>query len=215
MRLSCALAVLLCALVAAAGEPRAKQPWEWTTEERLAARFDEGKRQARVDRALAGKAPQKRPTDLVNGQLDLELLLPTEIVSIFVTTAYAHGKDEVAQIVIDDATARAAKQRLPDDFMVTFERELAPFTALLAEELRLLDRIMRSETDASVGMARVHELRALQCGPRARAIQRLRATYGTAFDRFLYLELAPGMGSTVYNAERDANMLRREEAGCP
>lgn len=168
-----------------------------------------------ADAKKAGRTPPvQRPTDVVSGHLEVELLLPTEIVTIFVNAAYAQGKDDVARLVLEDAAAKAVQYGLPDDFVATFEREMTDFIALQTQENELLGRIARNETDPIAGMAKVHRLRELQCHPRATAVQRLRAIHGSAFDRFLYLGIAPGMGSSVYNPDRDAAMLRRQEAGC-
>lgn len=52
------------------------------------------------------------------------------------------------------------------------------------------------------------------CRARCQAIQTLRAIYGKAFDRFLYLAIAPKVRKT-YLVPVTSDSLRDEARGCP
>lgn len=198
-----------------------KQPWEWTTEERIAARTDPEARRQRVVAAQARRdkrgaaetnATALPPTlDDLSGRDHPELFLPSELLMMFVATAYAYD-DDFAHGMREDAARAAAKIGLPADFMDVFERETAVTAQLQAEEFQRVDRGAAGDRQA---WADVLRLRAEQCPARAAAIERLRVMYGSRFDQFLYEFIARGMGTSYQSAPPPtADELRRMEGGC-
>lgn len=202
-----------------------KQSWEWTTEERLNARFDAVARKARVDRVMALRAAERkvshqsgpldadRPVDAIDGISNRELLLPTEIFTSFLEHAYAYD-DETAIEFRRDAAEKIDALGLPADFLGQVVAESRRFIELEREAVALHDQIGHGVGDVEAIMARLRAIAAEQCPLRADALRHLRSRYGPAFDRFLYTAIAPNVHFTFYEVQ-DAQVLRRQEEGCP
>lgn len=224
MKTLCAGMLLLFAVGLAADEPARKEPWEWTIEERLAARFDPEARKKRIDESLAKPSTLKvspanliapnPPTDYVSGLHTPELLLPTEIFSTFSRAAYATGMDAGALHFREDALAKAVELGLPPDFLNVLETEMGEFILLQSLEHPLRERISLGDPDAEQLLREIKQLEADQCPVLADALSRLRKRYGKLFDRFLYQAIAPGVSHSIHNDGRDAKFLQRQEEGC-
>src|SRR5437588_7489769 len=224
----------LLALVAAAWAasamtaPPSKPIWQWTTDERLAARFDEAARIRRVEafeaqraishtRAASGAARAvalpRRPADSIHGSEHPELPMPFEIFTSFTDAAYG-ADDDVARHVQRDATVQASKLGLPPEFLPTLRKQARVFIAMQREERTLKQQIFTGGmTDPQSGMARLRELQKSECASRAAAMRNLRARFGAGFDRFLYSAIAPGVFRDYFEPI-SAQTLRAEEDGC-
>src|SRR4051794_36431467 len=101
MRSHVVVLVVAGILPALAASSPPKPAWQWTVDERLAARFDEAARNQRVDEyvaqrtarqgrhaALSTPAAPSRPTDVIHGSAHPELLMPHEIFTLFTRAAY-------------------------------------------------------------------------------------------------------------------------------
>jgi hypothetical protein len=203
-----ALLVLL-----AAGRPA----WQWTDEERIAARFDESARRTRIEARLRtrGEAKTAGPPlhDVLQGADHPELLLPHEIFGTFTRAAYA-AEDETAKIMRQDAAEKASQLGLPANFLDVVAREAADFIALQKRETALRDRMTAPGENGALLLNEIKRLEAEECPARAAAIGRLRTIYGReTFDRYLYTALAPGVFFTFFEPQ-DAQQLRARERGC-
>ena len=216
------LALLAAAWAASAmTAPPSKPIWQWTTDERLAARFDEAARiqsvaafeaQRAISHARAVALP-RRPADSIHGSEHPELLMPFEIFTSFTEAAYG-ADDDVARHVQRDATVQASKLGLPPEFLPTLRKQARAFIAMQREERTLKQQIFTGGmTDPQSGMARLRELQKSECASRAAAMRSLRARFGASFDRFLYSAIAPGVFRDDFEPI-SARTLRAEEDGC-
>jgi len=216
------LALLAAAWAASAmTAPPSKPIWQWTTDERLAARFDEAARIRRVEAFEAQRvishartvAVPRHPADSIHGSEHPELLMPFEIFTSFTEAAYG-ADDDVARHVQRDATVQASKLGLPPEFLPTLRKQARAFIAMQREERTLKQQIFTGGMrDPQSGIARLRELQKSECASRATAMRSLRARFGTGFDRFLYSAIAPGVFRDYFEPI-SAQTLRAEEDGC-
>lgn len=229
--------ILILAVAAAAtsgpycgAAPAQKQPWEWTDEERIAARVDPNKIRERIAAADARnikRAASNKGTvsvdavqradrgDQLDGGTHPELFLPIELLDAFLKIAYAFGNDEVALSTREAAAREAVKAGLPADFLRVFEVETAAIVPLHVEEMQLRDRLANGGTRAAPGAwERIVLLADQQCPLHAAAVTRLRATYGVAFDRFLYQYVASKLSRAFSGVPPRRDELQRKAGGC-
>jgi hypothetical protein len=221
--LSILFAVATFPAFAAAASPASKPAWQWTLDERLAARFAETARNQRVDDYLGQQEANRsqrstavnanRPTDVIRGSAHPELLLPFEIFTNFTRAAFEED-DETARIVQQDAAKRAVPLGLPADFLLSWKSISGHFISSQQKELQLR-RELNSGKVASpqVLQARINEVSLAECRSRADAMRDLRAKFGTAFDQFLYEVAAPNVFRNFYEPV-SAQKLRDVEGGC-
>jgi hypothetical protein len=220
MRHVALLVALLCSSVVAA----AREPWEWTVDERLQLRFDAAAVRERLSSHRVDSATRRTPSsngvsvgealpmDYISGKTHPELYLPFEIVTMFVRAAYG-SDDDVAEGFRVSAAQRAASLGLPEDFMSVFAREADGFIAMMKEDVALRDRIA-SAGDAPRAATELELLELRLCPVRFSLMQRMRALYGSGFDRWLYGGLAPDWSTAIFTTRRDADTLRKTERGC-
>ncbi len=205
---------------------KAKAPWQWTTDERIAARFDDTARKLRVDAALAERhaasakegtrataipATEYHPADVIRGARNPELLLSFEILGIFTRAAYSED-DDVARDVRTHATSNAIALGLPPDFLSTLEGDAHEFILLQRHEFELRRKLATGRGNSDV-IAELKNVEIAECRPRAAAIRSLRAKFHAQFDRFLYTVIAPGVFEDFERPQNPAE-LRRQEEGC-
>lgn len=208
--------VAVAALAAQSPERVArKASWEWTLEERLAKRLDPAARKLRVDTAVAGRGRAgQRPLDVIRGSSDPELLMPSEIYTIFMRAAFAY-EDEPAREFRQDALNKAVALGLPKDFLEIVEGESEEFLRLQRRELQLEERVYGGGTYPTSAPAEIKNLQSAQCSVRAASIRRLRQIFGVReFDRFLYSAIAPGAFHDFFELAPTAAALRAQEEGC-
>jgi hypothetical protein len=207
----------------------AKPAWDWTDEERLAKRFDRTAQKLRVDtaiarrrgdstpgRAIRSEAAQNdsRPDDVIQGSSDPELLMPSEIYTTFIRVAYAY-EDETAREFRRDASSKALELGLPEDFLLTVERESEPFLRLQRRQVELQSRTDNGGVYEESIPLEIKSLQSALCPARAAAIRRLRQIFGVReFNRFLYSAVAPGVFFTFLEPPPTAATLRSQEEGC-
>lgn len=209
--------LLLVFFVAFAVE--AKEPWKWTLEERIAARTDpaqirrrvEADRQRTSHRVQVAAAPA---ADALSGHRNPELFLPTEIVALFVESAYSVD-DEPAKGFQMDAAIRAAEAGLPDDFLRVFETEAAAFIDAFRRDRALRRTMLAGTVDSIRARAELHALEETEvCPRRFDLVVRMRELYGAAFDRFLYDGIVRGMSFGYVGRTPTADELYRAMRGC-
>ncbi|HKS25263.1 MAG TPA: hypothetical protein VJZ76_20880 [Thermoanaerobaculia bacterium] len=196
-------------------DPNHRYAWEWTIEQRLAARNVAGDRKRRVDQLLAtssAKAKSPRPYDHLQGSIRPELLLPTEIVDIFIDVLAA-GDERTAQARAD-AVQQAAYLDLPPEFFPAFEKALAGAIATRREQSRMARMYPPGKVVSAKVAARIAGLNQDACRGSWKGIETARAAYGNDFDRFLYVAIAPKVRKT-YMVPVTSETLRDQARGCP
>lgn len=211
--------LVLCSSVAAS----AKEPWEWTVEERLKLRFDAAAVRERVSAHQARRAGRSVatssvnsgepiPADYISGKAHPEAYFPSEIVTMFVRSAYAFDDEAAAEFRLS-AAQRTASLGLPEELLSVFAHEAEEFILMMKEEVALRDR-MDSAADAPRAAAELQILQSRLCPVRFALMRRMRQRYGTDFDRWLYRGLAPDWATAIFTTSRNAETLRNEEQGC-
>ena len=169
-----------------------KAAWEWTNEERIAARTDAGSRAARRDAAGAAGdvSPGEDADDIVIGSRNPELLMPYELMDR-VALAFFTGGARQAQW---RERWRAGEEILGEDFWGRLATVTRPF---FDGHRRFADLARRAEEtpEGARGILREEQQRIhqSQCRQRLDALNAARTTFGRErFDRFLYEVVAPG-----------------------
>ena len=203
-----------------------KPPWDWTVDERLAARHDpnaaaERVRSARRDGRIAAQAVSddgaQSPSDqvdFISGRDHPELLLSWEIFDTMASLAYADDPD--ARSTYREAKAPGiAAAGLPVDFWDALQ---AISSAYLADQsqLRDLHKGAASNPEARRRIEVTTEgLEVLKCRDRAAAIAAARRKFGRSFDRFLYESAVANMFiSTARGGLATEARDRETEEGC-
>lgn len=202
-------------------KPPALQPWAWTLEERLAARFDPEsirERSAAMDernRAImreggqepkAADATSRRIDNVIDGARNPELLTPTEVFHGLLFAFY------------DDARTR-------NDLRSRVARELPALGVSEREFWDELERVAGPYIDAFQFHTHGHPFTSEKeldefCAMRFDALHAARQKFGgRAFDRLMYVAIAPTMvkgGEPIMRRHRhdDRSEVERQEGGC-
>jgi hypothetical protein len=208
------LAVLVLLLAASA-----KPAWQWTDEERIAARVDRVRAQARVQAAQSAGDVQAasavtgdgaRLTDVIDGQRNPELFLPTELFEAAVN---------LGLVIPDDWQETwangAAAAGLPKDFWQRLPIVAGPFVGDLRRRHDLFELARGAGRDERIRYDRqLAALAATLCRDRATALAAARKEFGEPLDRFLYLTVAAGKSIAYYDEEQDRGRLEEQARGC-
>ena len=200
------------ARVHAQTNPHGKKAWEWTVDERIAARCDPSMAKARVERARAeGLAPDARKngrvvplaaTDVIIGRNTPYLFLPTEVFE----TVVHHG------FLIDGWREVYADEIASSGLPATFWEQLSAVSALYIEDLRERDRIAHiADVDARLGLYQA--LQGRLCANRAAALAQARELFGPDLDVFMYRHIAPTKKLDTDQIQ-DPKELKSRERGC-
>jgi hypothetical protein len=188
-----------------AAQPAARRAWEWTREERIAARRDPALRRKRAAEASELQRQMALQNvgvadDIIDGKRNPELFLTTELFEELVRS-WA-GMPDVWPTIMG--------QRATDLFKDPAEWEL--FAAIAGEYTALL-RQERAAAQALDGK-RVSEVHALKCATAARALREARREFGRErFDRMLYEAVAPFLLSASGSSPDGRDWaIEREEA---
>ena len=213
---------LLILMLGAAGIVRAEErkPWQWTNEERIAARTDASLAHARVLTAMqAGSSSAKmattsgglgKVTDVIDGSTHPELFMPHELFKQLIREGYV---GDTWRDVYDADDLKSAN--LPPDFWEQLEEIAAPYIADLQREhaQALKGKTMNTKQLERLN-ARLQLMDATLCRDRAEAFRKASERYGPALMRFMYEQVAPAM-SIATDDPLDARALRAREEGCP
>lgn len=223
MRVATVLGLLLLAFssrAAAPDRPREKAAWEWSIDERLAARTDTVLAAQRV-RAAQGSGGIGRNVssngipssaevlDVIDGKTTPALFLPTEVFERFLTLAF----------VVDD-NWQSSWQRdvreagLPSDFWTRLPVVADPYLKELRWRYQMLQHGKRYPDQRTNVDAQIVGLSPAICRDAVSALARTRAAFGTSFDRFMYSAVAKGMSKVVFGTAEDRDRLSREARGC-
>jgi hypothetical protein len=207
----------------AIGAPKpaiAKQSWEWSTDERLAARFEPVARAQRVDAAMAQQRAgrtasesvrMQRPVDVITGNTHPELLLPTEVFATMIRVTFRYD-DDLARSVRAATLPKAQALGLPPDFWSIVEAQAKDYIAVQQRNLELREHpIGKSEAELT---AAIDALDQQECAAGVQALTRLRRIFGVQrFNEFLYTVIAPDVNLTFVSNISAATLKTREE-GC-
>jgi hypothetical protein len=180
-----------------AQEAAPAEPWKWTLQQRLAARFDPQARAERIaadarferaGRATSANVGTDKTGDVIRGASHPELFLPTELFELLVRDIYWSDEFRLGFQQTSDDILRT------DDEWAALKERVQPYAANLSEERQLIDELGsagRARRDAIA--ARLTQLRAGRCALEKQALRSARAYFGAErFDRFLYVVSAPG-----------------------
>ena len=197
------------------GNRARKAAWEWTLEERLAARTNAAaaleRVRARVPGRIATTAEHGPIADDFDGRTHPELFLPHEVFRQLIHLALI-ASPRINQSFRESVQPELDRRGFPPDF---WER-LHALCAVHAADLRAVDELeaalrrQRHETSpATLGATQE-----VACGSRADALAAVREEFGPQrFDRFLYDVIAVRMFHTAARL-LDPALLHRAERGC-
>lgn len=215
-RLFAAAALLLAATSATA---QSKEPWQWSTEERIAARTDPALARARVREAMVrGSASAMMATnsghlaaitDVIDGSVHPELFMPHELFKRLIQEGYVG--DSWRDLYDNDDLKRA---NLPADFWDGLEDAAGAYIADLRREAEQVSRA-KTMTPAQIERlnARLRSADERLCRDRAAAYKKAYERYGDSLLRFMYTRVADSM-SIAIDDRLDAQVLRAREEGC-
>lgn len=196
-----------------AEQPRARRAWEWSVEERIAARTNPDLARERV----RAKHPAAKPgaiADAYSGKTHPELFLPYQVYEQLVRMAFAHDARS-GEIIREGFMPEVRRHGFPEDF---WERLRAGAAVYLADDRALRTRIATPHAAGANGREQKDKTLALLntdvCRSRAQGLAAARKEFGRErFDRFLYEIIAVSMFTTAYSAD-DPELLRHAERGC-
>jgi hypothetical protein len=197
---------------------KAKDAWEWTVEERLAARFDPVRAERRATRLQAeGVASAPEALGALTGDAEPQLFLPGELFGSllgglhadadFAATSRAILRDRILEFGFDDVTFW---QEL--EGAISSHQRMAARHAALVKQFRDADEMERNtirEQTAVMGPD--------LCRSRIVALHAAREQFGGKdFDRFLYTVVAPVLSVSASDDPSllSAEHLRYLEGGC-
>ena len=210
--------ILLSGTLIAEAQPRQRAAWEWTLEERLAARFDE---KGVEERRRAFKICQENPDFcrndfVVDGYRNPELLMPSEIMA-HLHRAY-DDSDHTRKRTREKWLARAASLQLDDRFFEQLEKVVQIYVDAEIELIHLFDRRQSARPEEQMEFTReIFRVADSRCFLRTQALAAARQAFGRdSFDRFLYTAMAPDVIVMSPSASRASatNALLRIERGC-
>lgn len=208
----------------AAEPPPGKAAWRWTTEERIARRFDPKAMKARVAEVraeqharqklfpkiddelfVAGDEGSRSVMDTLDGSKHPELFFPNELFSHLLNDAFPPDREYQSESRLP-LKERAAALGFGRDLWPRLEKAAAPLLKLEAERARR--RVEPGGEDEAIRLCRV----------RAQALAAAKSEFGEeAFLRLLYEAVAPGMAREVIGrglVVEDVDRMRYIAGGC-
>lgn len=178
-------------LLLAAQDAPPKAAWEWTNEERIAARKDPLLRiQRREEAFAAGDMQRYDKSDILVGLRDPELFLPTELMHHLIA---AYRREPYAPKGIRARWA-SATERFGEDFWERLYETGRPYFDAEARHLQLQLQDQDEKDPAERQRLSTEESMVSNslCPLRVEALRAAREVFGReAFDRFLYEVVAP------------------------
>jgi hypothetical protein len=175
--------------------PARKQAWDWSLDERLAARqeFVES-RSPQIRR----QAPNDASGPILDGSKNPELLLPGELFRQLLSLAFSPSA-EVNEVFRQNIMTGAAGLNLPGEFWQRLELLAADYLGTRDQERELGARLQEvSVSERRRLLVAISSVQEPQCAYRYQALTAARSTFGAKlFDRFLYQAVAPLVQVTV------------------
>lgn len=192
-------ALLLLFTSAAPGErPRPqvgqeKPAWEWTEEERVAARLNPQWQEESRQRAIARGQSVPEGVTIIHGSLEPELFLPAELFDLFISTVFTDNLD--ARISWRQGISRRYSGRLPVDFWERLEHVTRELRDGMKRDRELGQELSSTEeAERQRVLVRLDLVRAENCALSKEALRRARSLLSAReFDRLLYEAVAPNL----------------------
>ncbi len=207
--------LLLISVDAFGANPKAKAPWEWTTEERLTVRADASKAAERFSRSEQGGGrvqtlgARSRVVDVIDGKVNPELFLPHELFESFIERCFVI-KDR--QVWRDAHEPQLIGLGFPEDVWTRIEK----LAGLYLDDLKSNHATLIAATDEETRLRANEQVASTfpaLCHDRAVALAAVRHELGPAFDRFLYQYCAP-MRSSYLEELTNPTIALSLERGC-
>ena len=188
---------------------KVKAPWQWTVDERIAARCDAAAARARVEWARQKRlAPTTEPAgrgrwidlnDAIIGKYSPELVLPSEVFASLINIGFIYeGTREPMALSVETSG-------LPPTFWSELEMVAGPYIASVRERKQTV------ATEEARATWRSRE--SMLCAARVDALAKARALFGEPLDRFMYGHIAPTI--SLYVTHREVpGVLKARESGC-
>lgn len=202
----------------ATNQPARKAAWRWSVDERIAARLDPARAEARRAANEAQREKRRRLFGIegsegqpsIDGRTEPELLMPTELFSALISEAFPEGgrlPGEMKEHIEEGAVVLG----FGSDLWPRLERAAAPYLRLRKERH---GRAMAAlEPPDNPAEDKAQQLRV--CRARAEALARAEAEFGEdLFLRLLYEVVAPPMSFGYSPETSTAGHLRFVEGGC-
>ena len=204
--------LLFCAASAFAAPQAAKQPWQWSDEERLASRFDA---QSRAERTAAyrqshpgAEGDGQRPpasglTYVIDGRRNPELFMRHELL------------DHLLRGLGSNASDRETYQRALQSDLAALGMDASTFWAELEKAGHSYLLLKRKLEARGHGRSRADQNGL--CAARATMLAAAEKRFGAErFAKLLYTVVAPSIVHSESTTYPDpAGQLRREAEGCP
>lgn len=187
-----------------------KPAWQWSSDERLAARFDPAGRAARLEAHRLELERRSGPVmphsfsgcdDILDGNAQPQLFLVTELFPALVTSAF---------VTLPRIYPLVVRKGAPDVFRSDAEWQhfasiAAPYATLIARERELL---AAQDHATPAQLNQIHNelagVRAQKDPAMIRALEESRVAFGREnFDRMLYTVVAPGRSMCIVDSLRD------------
>jgi len=201
--------------IAQTDEPHAaKRAWQWSADERIAARLDP---------AFVEKHTKRNPSDpgkatfSIDGRQDPHVFLPFELFVFLLGGLHGDAANrDVTRAMMEDRI-KSFGYADPSAFWRELETVAAPYLTLLKRNAALHVKMQTAPRPERAAIAEEIESSHIPlCRSRAEALAAARAHFGReTFDRFLYTVVAPQVttGSVVPSAD-EARGLAYLEGGC-
>lgn len=190
-----------------------KAAWEWTNEERIAARKDPLLRiQRREEAFAAGDLERSDKRDVLIGRRNPELFLPNELMNNLKGAYQPEVKERARE------QWAAATQRFGEDFWERLFEAGRPFFTAHVRHMQLQRRWQSADAEEREHFREeLSSVGGSLCALRVQALQAARETFGRgAFDRFLYEVVATTASLKGSSSGRDGPFSQLwEEEGCP
>ena len=207
--------------------PSAPKPaWQWTNEERLAARFAPGaaarrlaasnQRQPskRAQLALAA-ASEPEPGDFVDGALTPELFLRWELFDELLATAF-RGSPEGQAVFRDGIVERVPELKEALGLWDRIAVGASDYLRTLSNQATVASRLSgATEDERQTLIRRLQVMQQGNCGIRAQSLLKVRADLGDeTFDRLLYQGVAATAFKRSVGQGQTPEALSYIERGC-
>lgn len=190
-----------------------KEAWQWSLDERLAARQTLSEAQPEYPSTGVGSSATFKGPKL-DGSKSPELLLPGELFRQLLSLGFVPSA-EARRIFRTNIMAGASHLRLPPDFWEQLEVISGDYLHAHEEARKLGVELRRAgAAERSRILSRLEEVQGLQCGLRYMALRAVRSSFGAKlFDRFLYEAVAP-LTQITLTAPQTRDRLAWAEEGC-
>jgi hypothetical protein len=194
---------------------RMKPPEDWTTEERLAVRFNPVDVEKRDALGHCEVNHRRVGCNNIGGPQYGALFMPTELFSLFLGGAFQPGQAPKPERCLYDHQLRAAGLE-PASFWPEMDRIATPELRAQAD-FRAPSRIRPDATRADLEAAgrKNHRLSISLCRAQVAAVAEARQRFGKRFERYLYREIAPTAFQTGSLGPSMEYLVSWREEGCP